>query len=107
MLTLRPLRLNRLACVVAVLSAVFMAGAAYAQLPPTATIAGGTVQANEGDFIVLDASASADQNSPATSLTYLWTQLSGPTGESFVFNQSFINVIVPYVNDQGGILTYQ
>jgi hypothetical protein len=107
MLTLRPLQLNRFARVAAVLFAVFMAGAAFAQLPPTATIAGGDVQANEGDFVLLDASSSADPNSPATPLTYLWTQLSGQHVVLFANDQSHLGVNVPTVGGIGGILTFQ
>jgi PKD domain len=106
MLTLQSLRWIRPAHITALLVAVLMMGTAYAQQPPIAN-AGSNVQANEGEFIVLDATGSVDQNSPATPLTYLWTQISGPTGQSFVFNQPTLNVIVPFVGGQGGILTYQ
>jgi hypothetical protein len=107
MLTLGQGRLNRFAQAAAALFALFVAGAAYAQLPPTATIAGGNVQANEGDFVILDASSSADQNSPASPLTFIWQQISGPTGGIFSNNQALLGVNVPFVGGQGGILTYQ
>jgi hypothetical protein len=106
MLTFSQLRFNRCIQVTVAICSVFLAGIAHAQLAPNAVIAGGTVQANEGDFIVLDASGSTDPNSPPSPLTFLWTQIGGPTGQSFVFNNSSINVIVPFVG-VGGIMTYQ
>jgi hypothetical protein len=48
---MRHLRLNRAVQAAAALLAPFVAGAAYAQLPPTAS-AGASVQANEGDFVI-------------------------------------------------------
>jgi hypothetical protein len=107
MLTFSQLRFNRCIQVTVAICSVFLAGIAHAQLAPNAVIAGGTVQANEGDFIVLDASGSTDPNSPPSPLTFLWTQIGGPAGQSFVFNNSTINVIVPFVGGRGGIMTYQ
>jgi hypothetical protein len=106
-LTLRQWRLNRIVRVAAALFALCVAGAAYAQqLPPIAT-AGANVQANEGDFVILDASASVDQNSPATPLTFLWTQIAGPGAQLFGQTQPQLDLIVPYVNGIGGIMTFQ
>jgi hypothetical protein len=106
MLTFSQLRLNRCIQVIAICS-VFLAGIAHAQLPPNAVIGGGNVQANEGDFVQFDASGSTDPNFPPSPLTFLWTQIAGPNGQSFAFNNSLFNVIVPSIGGGGGIMTYQ
>jgi hypothetical protein len=107
MLTFSQLRFNRCLQVTVAICSVFLAGIAHAQLAPNAVIAGGTVQANEGDFVILYASASADQNTPPTPLTYIWQQLAGPTGEVFNNTMPLLGVTVPFVGGVGGIMTYQ
>jgi chitinase len=86
--------------------------------PPTAlieSVVNGVVQpgpvtsvlANEGDFVQFTAQDSSDPNIPSSPLTYLWQQISGPTGESFAFNNPLFNIIAPFVGGGGGTMTYQ
>jgi chitinase len=64
-----------------------------------------SVQANEDDFVQFTAQDSSDPNIPSSPLTYLWQQISGPSGQSFLFNNAVFNIIVPSV---GGVAaTYQ
>jgi chitinase len=106
----------------AALCALFVAGTALAQqtgaLAPTAlieSVVGGvvapgavtSVQANEGDFLQFTAQDSSDPNVPTSPLQYLWQQISGPTVQSYVYNNSLFDISVPYVGGVGGIMTYQ
>jgi probable HAF family extracellular repeat protein len=66
-----------------------------------------SIQVNEGDFIQFTAQDSSDPNIPSSPLTYLWQQISGPSGQSFAFNNPLFNIIAPFVGGGGGTMTYQ
>lgn len=97
------------------LTATFFSSPSRSQSQPLAPVAvvgaaaGYSLQVNEGDFLVLDGSASYDQNAPATPLTYIWTQIAGPTAYTAPDSSgpSHLDVYVPSVGGIGGILTFQ
>jgi chitinase len=66
-----------------------------------------SVQANEDDFVQFTGQDSSDPNIPSSPLTYLWQQVSGPNGQSFAFNYSVFNIIVPSVGGVAASMTYQ